>query len=78
MNGHQPVTLHLLPSHPNHPPPCREPAEAMEIRVAIKASDVRGEGDRVTAAFKQWVDAGAAAAGLGGSCGCSGGGLDVA
>jgi hypothetical protein len=30
----------------------------MEIRVAIKAADVRAEGDRVTAAFKQWVDAG--------------------
>lgn len=36
----------------------REPAEAMEIRVAIQASDVRAEGERVTAAFKQWVDAG--------------------
>ena len=30
----------------------------MEIRVAINAADVRAEGDRVTAAFKQWVDAG--------------------
>lgn len=30
----------------------------MEIRVAIQASDVRSEGDLVTAAFKQWVDAG--------------------
>lgn len=38
--------------------PCSEPAEAMEIRVAIQASDVRAEGERVTAAFKQWVDAG--------------------
>ncbi|EFN52641.1 hypothetical protein CHLNCDRAFT_58837 [Chlorella variabilis] len=36
----------------------REPVEAMEIRVAIQASDVRSEGDLVTAAFKQWVDAG--------------------
>lgn len=30
----------------------------MEIRVALKATDVRAEGERVTAAFKQWVDAG--------------------
>lgn len=35
-----------------------EPAEAMEIRVAIQASDVQAEGERVTAAFKDWVDAG--------------------
>ena len=32
--------------------------EAMEIRVAVRASDVRTEADRVTAAFKGWVDAG--------------------
>lgn len=31
----------------------------MEIRVALKAADVRAEGERVTAAFKEWVDAGA-------------------
>jgi hypothetical protein len=37
----------------------RDPVEAMEIRVAIKASDARAEGDKVTAAFKEWVDAGA-------------------
>lgn len=36
----------------------REPVEAMEIRVAIKAEDARAEGERVTAAFKEWVDAG--------------------
>ncbi|PSC71684.1 phosphoglucomutase [Micractinium conductrix] len=36
----------------------REPVEAMEIRVALKAADVRAEGERVTAAFKEWVDAG--------------------
>ena len=37
---------------------CREPVEAMEIRVRVKADDVRAESDRVTAAFKDWVDAG--------------------
>ncbi|KAL4451395.1 hypothetical protein ABPG77_009467 [Micractinium sp. CCAP 211/92] len=36
----------------------REPEEAMEIRVAIRAADVRAEGERITAAFKEWVDAG--------------------
>ena len=36
----------------------REPAEAMEIRVALQAADVRAEGERVTAAFKSWVLAG--------------------
>jgi hypothetical protein len=30
----------------------------MEIRVAIQAADVQAEGERVTAAFKDWVDAG--------------------
>jgi hypothetical protein len=30
----------------------------MEIRVRVKADDVRAESDRVTAAFKDWVDAG--------------------
>lgn len=40
----------------------RDPVEAMEIRVAIKASDARAEGDKVTAAFKEWVDAGCAGA----------------
>ena len=49
----------LTGTPPSHTPtPCSEPAEAMEIRVAIQASDVRAEGERVTAAFKQWVDAG--------------------
>jgi hypothetical protein len=40
----------------------REPAEAMEIRVAIKAADVMSEGNKITAGFKEWVDAGAAGA----------------
>lgn len=34
----------------------------MEIRVAIKAGDVRVEGERVTAAFREWVLAGAGGA----------------
>ncbi len=37
----------------------REPAEAMEIRVRIKAADIAAEGQKVTAAFKLWMDAGA-------------------
>lgn len=36
----------------------RDAEEAMEIRVAVRAQDVRAEADRVTAAFKAWVDAG--------------------
>ena len=52
---------HSLTPPPRTPPPLpgtREPVEAMEIRVAVRASDVRTEADRVTAAFKGWVDAG--------------------
>ncbi|GAB4820323.1 hypothetical protein N2152v2_007369 [Parachlorella kessleri] len=37
----------------------REPAEAMEIRVRLTAEDVRAEGEKVTAEFKKWLDAGA-------------------
>ena len=37
----------------------REPVEAMEIRVRIKAADAAAEGARVTAGFKKWMDAGA-------------------
>ena len=37
---------------------CREPAEAMEIRVRLTAEDVRAEGEKVTAEFKKWLDAG--------------------
>lgn len=38
----------------------REPQEAMEIRVKILAQeDIQGEGARVTAAFKSWLDEGA-------------------
>jgi len=37
----------------------KEPVEAMEIRVQIKSQDVAAEGARVTAAFKDWMDAGA-------------------
>eukprot|EP00887_Chlorella_sp_A99_P007210 scaffold2.g7210.t1 len=40
----------------------QEAEEAMEIRVAIKAPDVRAEGERVTAAFREWVLAGAGGA----------------
>ena len=38
----------------------------MEIRVRLTAEDVRAEGEKVTAAFKDWLDAGgrAGAAGL--------------
>lgn len=36
-----------------------EPVEAMEIRVKIKADDVAAEGAKVTAGFKEWMDAGA-------------------
>ena len=38
----------------------KEPQEAMEIRVKIlNHDDIQGEGAKVTAAFKDWVDAGA-------------------
>jgi phosphomannomutase len=37
----------------------REPVEAMEIRVKIKAADIAAEGAKVTAAFKKWMDEGA-------------------
>lgn len=38
----------------------KEPQEAMEIRVKImNQDDIQGEGAKVTAAFKEWVDAGA-------------------
>jgi phosphomannomutase len=37
----------------------REPVEAMEIRVKIKAADITAEGAKVTAAFKEWMDNGA-------------------
>jgi len=37
----------------------REPVEAMEIRVKIKAADVAAEGAKVTAGFKEWMDNGA-------------------
>jgi phosphomannomutase len=40
----------------------KEPQEAMEIRIKIIADDVRSEGERVTAAFKEWVDGGNAPA----------------
>ena len=40
----------------------KEPQEAMEIRIKILAEDVRSEGERVTAAFKEWVDGGNAPA----------------
>ncbi len=36
----------------------KEPQEAMEIRFRITAGDVRGEGERVTAAFKEWMESG--------------------
>jgi phosphomannomutase len=36
----------------------KEPQEAMEIRFRITAEDVRGEGERVTAAFKEWMASG--------------------
>ena len=48
--------------------------EAMEIRVAVRASDVRTEADRVTAAFKGWVDAGVGGWVWGGGGGGGGGG----
>lgn len=38
----------------------KEPQEAMEIRVKIlNHDDIQGEGAKVTAAFKEWIDAGA-------------------
>ena len=40
----------------------KEPVEAMEIRVKVKASDVAKESARITADFKTWVDEGAAGA----------------
>ena len=40
----------------------KEPMEALEIRVKIKAEDVAAESARVTAGFKDWVDAGAGGA----------------
>ncbi len=36
----------------------KEPKEAREIRVRVTAEDVKPEADKVTAAFKEWVDAG--------------------
>ena len=41
----------------------KEPAEAMEIRVRIKAADISSEGAKVTAGFKEWMDGGAGGAG---------------
>lgn len=40
----------------------KEPVEAMEIRVKVKASDVAKEAARITADFKAWVDEGAGGA----------------
>ena len=40
----------------------KEPTEAMEIRVKITADDVKSEGDKVTAAFHDWVMSGASGA----------------
>ena len=40
----------------------REPVEAMEIRVKVKAVDVAAEGAVVTAGFKEWMDGGAGGA----------------
>lgn len=37
----------------------KEPVEAMEIRVKILAEDVAAEGQKITADFKDWLDAGA-------------------
>lgn len=43
----------------------------MEIRVRLLADDVRAEGERVTAAFKEWVDAGACQSGGGSTAGAT-------
>lgn len=37
----------------------KEPVEAMEIRVKIKAANIAEEGAKITACFKEWMDSGA-------------------